>query len=75
MNILKRRDLCVYTGKDFCGLNEGALVEILGMDDNGINMIVFYGDEGFVLPRGVLPRELQVIDHISQRMPEELFPN
>jgi hypothetical protein len=64
----KRRDLCVYTGEDFCGLNNGELVEVLGMDDDGVNMIVFYGEDGLLIPRGVLPRELTRIDHISQKL-------
>jgi hypothetical protein len=64
----KRRDLCVYIGPDFCGLNHGELVEVLGMDDNKINLIVFYGEDSLIIPRGVLPKDLKKIDHINQKL-------
>lgn len=71
MRRLKRRDICIYTGSPFFELEYGALVEILGMDDNGVNMIVFYGsNEGLVLSQGVRLKNLQYIDHISQQMPD-----
>lgn len=63
---LKRRDVCVYIGEDFCGLNHGDLVEVLGMDDDGKHMIIYFGSNGWILPRGVLPKYLVRIDHISQ---------
>jgi hypothetical protein len=65
---LKRRDICIYTGKDFCGLNNGDLVEVLGMDDNETNMIIFYANNGYLIPRGVLPKDLKKIDHINQSL-------
>jgi hypothetical protein len=71
--MLKRRDICIYIGKDFCGLEYGTLVEVLGMDDNGINIIIFYGDNDLILPIGVLPKELVKIDHISQKLILDVF--
>jgi hypothetical protein len=67
MTTLKRQDICIYIGKDFCGLEYGTLVEVLGMDDNGTYMIVYFGFNDLILPRGVLPQELVKIDHISQK--------
>ena len=59
--------------RSFCSLLHGELVEVLGMDDNGINMIVFFGWDGLLMAYGVLPKNLQRIDHISQRMPILFF--